>query len=154
LKNIEEIVKNIAASVLERDDYFIVEVTLTGARNNQKVKVLIDGDHGVDIDVCATVSKKLSRKIDELDLIKDNYVLEVSSAGIDYPLTSQRQYKKNIGRMVRAFLQDNKTVEGKLIAVNNDSICIQKKETKKEEKKEYNISYDEIKEIKVQVSFK
>jgi ribosome maturation factor RimP len=153
LKNIEEIVKKTAESVLDREDYFIVEATVAGVPGNQKVTVLIDGDNGVDIDVCAAVSRKLSLKIDELDLITDKYVLEVSSPGLDYPLTSPRQFKKNVGRLVKAFLKDNKTLEGTLFAVNNDHICVQK-ETKKEGIKEYKISYDEIKELKVQVSFK
>jgi ribosome maturation factor RimP len=94
VKKIEGKIKDLAESVLERTDYFIVDVVYSGSGNNQKVTVLIDGDHGVDIDICASISRKLSMKIDELDLIPNKYVLEVSSPGVDYPLTSQRQIKK------------------------------------------------------------
>lgn len=153
MKRIEEILREKAEELLERDDLFIVEVMFTGAKNNQKIMVLVDGDQGVDIDVCAAVSRKLASFIEEEDLIKDKYILEVSSPGVDYPLTSQRQYKKNIGRTVKVFLKSNKDLEGKLVDVKNDHILVQKT-TKKEGIKDFKITYEEIEKIIVQISFK
>jgi ribosome maturation factor RimP len=153
LKSIEEILRQKAEQLLERDDLFIVEVIFTGAKNSQKITVLVDGDQGVDIDVCAAVSRKLASFIEEGDLIKDKYILEVSSPGVDYPLTSQRQYKKNIGRKVKVFLKGNKDLEGKLADVKNDHILVQKT-IKKEGIKDFKLTYEEIEKIKVQISFK
>jgi ribosome maturation factor RimP len=153
LKKIEEIVRNIAESVLDRDDYFIVDVNASGAMNPQKITVLLDSDSGIDIDDCARLSRALSMKIDELDLISDKYTLEVSSPGIEYPLTTPRQYKKNLGRMVKAFLKENKTIEGKLLDVGDDHVIV-RKENKKEGVKDIRIFNDELLKIIVQVSFK
>jgi ribosome maturation factor RimP len=153
VKKTEEIIREKAESVLERNDYFVVDVSLSGAKNSQKLSVLIDGDNGIDIDVCATVSRKLAAIIEELDLIQDKYILEVSSPGVDYPLTTERQFRKNIGRTVKAFLTDKKSIEGKLVDVKNDHFSIQKV-IKKEGIKDFKISYSELEKIKVQVSFK
>lgn len=145
--------KSTAESLIGNTDCFVVDVMVRGAKNNLKVQALIDCDSGLDIDACADFSRKLSARIDDLDLIQEKYILEVSSPGIDHPLKLKRQYVKNVGRTLKVTLKDNKTLEGQLVEANNDHICI-KEETKKEGIKEYNISFDEIKETKVQVSFK
>lgn len=152
LKKVEEKIKGLAEGILDRDDCFVVGVKYSGSGSHQKVTVLIDGDNGVDIDFCASVSRRLADEIESLDLFSDRYILEVSSPGIDYPLTSLRQVKKNVGRNVKAFLKTKRTVEGKLLAVNNDYIYIV--EEAKEEIKEHQISFEEIDSIKVQISFK
>jgi ribosome maturation factor RimP len=153
LENVEETLRKAVEAVLEKEDYFIVEVNISGTRDHQKVTVLLDGDNGVDIDLCASLSRKLSVKIEELDLIRDKYTLEVSSPGIDYPLTTPRQYKKNLGRMVKAFQKQGEIVEGRLQETNDDHLVI-RKENKKEGVKDYRIFYDDLTKITVQVSFK
>ncbi len=153
MKNIIENINTIVNGILESEDHFIVDVSVSGARNSQKIVVMIDGDHGVDIDVCASVSRKLSAQLDEMDVFEGNYFLEVTSPGVDYPLKIQRQYQKNIGRKVKVYLTSNKTIEGQLIDANNDHICI-RKENKKEGIVESKISYTELVKTIVQISFK
>ncbi|MDQ3393937.1 MAG: ribosome maturation factor RimP [Bacteroidota bacterium] len=117
-RKIEEMVlKN-----LESDKLFLVEVIIAGAATTQKVQILLDGDEGVDIDQCAKISRAIAAEIEELDLISDAYTLEVSSPGLDYPLQTTRQYQKNLGRMVKIALINDKVIKGKLLEIKEDKV--------------------------------
>ena len=130
---------------------FVVDVTLTGPKSYQKLRVFLDGDKGVTIDQCAEISRKLAKRLDEEDLIKDAYQLEVSSAGIDQPLQLLRQYHKNVGRMVKVFKTDGKEVKGTLISVNEQGIAMEIKNKKVTEMS--TILFQDIQHTKVLVTF-
>ena len=146
-----------STSLLPGDEYFIVDVSIKGNRNNKTIKLLIDSDKGIDIDTCASISRELSEQLEEEDLIEGSFVLEVSSPGIDYPLKSLRQYRKNIGRRIQVLLEENKTIEGELISVDKDRIIVRqelKGKGKKKEVREMALPFDQIKKSKILVSFK
>lgn len=134
------------------DELFMVDVSLTGPRNQQKLKVLLDGDKGVTIDQCAEVSRKLAAKLEENEVFPGAYHLEVSSAGIDQPLKFKRQYYKNIGRQVKVLLNDGKEVKGSLESVTEKGITV-KTLLKKKEELLSNIEFENIQHIKVLVTF-
>ncbi len=103
---------------------FLVSVEVSSGPGMSKVRVYLDGDQGVSIDTCAEVSRALSNRIEEEELIEDAYTLEVSSAGLSQPLLLRRQYTKNVGRHVKVTLEDDKTVQGKLLAVADEQITV------------------------------
>jgi len=120
-----------------------------------KLIILLDGDQGVSISKCVEMSRQVSHFIDEEVALDEPLTLEVSSAGLDHPLTINRQYVKNIGKNVSVTLNDQRIVKGKLSEVTNESIqldvVIDKK--KKTEAKEL-INFNDINKTIVQVSFK
>lgn len=134
---------------------FVVDVTVSAKQGPRKILVVIDGEQGVNIDDCALVSRKLSMVMEEDRLIGDNYTLEVSTPGIDQPLKLKRQYYKNLGRRMKVRLQD-KTVEGKLAGVADDSIDLIQEEGTGKNKKEttVRIPFSSIDKAFVLVSFK
>ena len=144
------------SSLLPGEQYYMVDIAVTG--NKEKtIKVLVDSDEGIDIDTCALISRNLSERLEEEDLIEDSFVLEVSSPGIDYPLKSLRQYRKNIGRRIQILLKDNKIIEGELMMVDEEQIKVKqelKQRGKKKELKEMVLPFDQIKKSKILVSFK
>lgn len=152
--SVEEQVKQIAEeAIIDDESLFLVGVKLKGNPGNQKLLVWIDGDEGVTIDQCVMVNRKLSATLDELeDLIPGKYQLEVSSAGIDYPLQFLRQYKKNVGRSLKVTLKDGREVKGELTGVEENGITLV--EEIKKLKKEVNLNFDEVEQSKVLVSFK
>ena len=118
--------------------------------------VIIDGDDGVTIDDCASLSRVLSKEFDDRAYLgDDNYLLEVSTPGLDHPLKLKRQYFKNIGRNLKV-VQKEGMAEGKLREVTDDKIVlVQERGTgKKKETKEIEIPFSEIDKTFVQVSFK
>lgn len=147
-------IRRIAEERLTDPGKFIVDVSVS-LRGAQKVLVTIDGDNGVTIDDCADISRELGKVLDDSNLLKDSYTLEVSTPGLDQPLKLKRQYTKNIGRKLRIKLKET-TVEGKLISVALDEIVIGQ-EVGSGKKKEVNvigIPFSEIDKSFVLVSFK
>ena len=114
--------------------------------------VLLDGDEGITIDQCSQVSRELSGLLEETDLIDGKYFLEVSSAGLDFPLQSIRQYYKNVGRSLKIDLADGSQVSGELKTVEDDKIVLEEKVKKEVITHEINLS--DIKKSMVLVSFK
>lgn len=144
-------IKQIAAKALGNESLFVVEVKVS-VGTESKVTVIIDGDHGVTIDDCAKTSRAIGLQIESDDLILGSYTLNVMSAGIDSPLTLERQYKKNVGRRVRVKNISGELTEGTLKEYGQESITLSV--GKKKDIIEKTIRFDEIDWIKVLVSFK
>jgi ribosome maturation factor RimP len=136
-------------------DQFIVDVVVSARKGPKKVMVIVDGDQGFSIEDCAALSRHLSKALDDTALIDDNYFLEVSTPGVDHPLKLRRQYRKNIGRLLKVKLQDQ-ILEGRLLEVADDRIILEEQSGsgKKKEVKTTEILIDNIEKAFVQVSFK
>jgi ribosome maturation factor RimP len=98
----------------------------------------------------------LSGELETNELLEEAYTLEVSSPGLDYPLTEKRQYLKNLERSLKVYLLTGTEVLGKLKEVNELGIKLgvtKKEKGKKSVEEEQLISFNEIKKSIVQVSF-
>lgn len=156
--DLKQTIADFVAETLKDPQYYVVAVNIRGnAQGAQKITVLLDGDKGIGIDTCAEVSRALGQFLDEKDLITAAYLLEVSSPGIDYPLSGTRQYLKNIGRELKVQLKDGKEITGILIAVVGENIALDvtiKEKGKKARIETQAISLDEVVKAVVQISFK
>jgi ribosome maturation factor RimP len=150
-------IKELAKSHLLDEAHFIVDVVIS-RHKPYKVSVFIDGDKGVTIDDCSNLSRALSEDLDNVDLIKDNFTLEVGTPGLDQPLKLKRQYVKNIGRSLRLMRTDKSSLQGRMAEVTEDGIILES-ETKEKGKKKIEINrieipFIEIEKAIVMVSFK
>ncbi len=155
MKDIEKRVEQLVQEkIAGQPDLFIVDIRM---HPNGKLVVLLDGDNGVTIQDCVAVSRHVGFHLEEENLISDAYTIEVSSPGIDAPLKSDRQYRKNIGRTVRVTLTDGSRKEGRLLETAADAIQIEeqvKVKGKKAVAEQSTIPYNLIAETKVLISFK
>lgn len=153
--NVEQRVKELVLEkIADRDDLFIVDITM---HSNGKLIILLDGDNGVEVADCALVSRHVGYHLEEENVIENAYNLEVSSPGIDYPLSGVRQYQKNVGRSLQIKAADGSKREGKLVAVSEEGVSIEesiKEKGKKATLVEAFVPFEEIKEAKVLISFK
>jgi ribosome maturation factor RimP len=152
-QNIEEIVNK----HLPDESHFIVDIQVIEKSNKPQVKILIDADSGLSIESCAKVSRSVGEEIEAKNLLPDAYILEVSSPGLDYPLSSKRQYIKNLGRKLRVTPTEGKEIEGELIDVDQAEIKLKikvKEKGKKAAEQEISMPLDQIKKSIVLVSFK
>jgi ribosome maturation factor RimP len=153
--NIEKKVRELVEEkIADKPNLFLVDVKM---HSNGKLMVLIDGDNGLGIDDCVQVSRHVGFHLEEENVIETAYNLEVSSPGIDYPLSSLRQYAKNIGRTLAIKMVDGSKREGILSAITEDAIVIEEKikeKGKKAETVESVIPINHITETKVLISFK
>jgi ribosome maturation factor RimP len=138
----------------EKPGVFLVSLKMQAGG---KLIILIDGDNGLGITDCVDVSRHVGYHLEEENVVDEAYNLEVSSPGIDTPLTLPRQYVKNIGRQVEIKTTDGLKREGKLLAIGADHVLIEeniKIKGKKAELVEKSIPTDAIAETKVLISFK
>jgi ribosome maturation factor RimP len=147
-------IEQLLQPLLEDDRIFIVDVKVSLSKLNSKVTILLDSDEGIKIDECRTISKSLGENLDAL--MPEKYTLEVSSPGVDVLLKSERMYRKNVGRDLKVTLKDATIVKGLLENVEPSQITIieDKKRKKGEEIVPLMISFDNIKESQVIISFK
>jgi len=153
---LEDTIRQITEAAISDNRQFLVDVIVSARKGPKKVLVIIDGDEGVNIDDCALISRQLSKKLEEDNLIgEESYTLEVSTPGLDQPLKLRRQYEKNIGRKLKIKLADI-IQEGKLIEVKEDTLILEQ-ETGTGKKKEIintEINFSQIEKAFVLVSFK
>ncbi|GAA3992919.1 ribosome assembly cofactor RimP [Mucilaginibacter dorajii] len=150
-KRVTELVEE---KIVDKPNLFLVNVKM---HSNGKLIVLLDGDQGIAIDDCVAVSRHVGFHLEEENVIETAYNLEVSSPGIDYPLSSLRQYAKNVGRTLGIKMADGTKREGILASLTEDAIVIEeviKEKGKKAETVESVIPLDKITETKVLISFK
>jgi len=116
LRNIIE--KELANCLKNREDLFLIDLDI--ALDNS-IKIIIDGDKGVSVDDCMYVSRFIEQSIDR---DKHDFSLEVSSSGALTPLSSIRQYMKNIGRTLFVRTTNDIEYEAKLIDADSNQISL------------------------------
>lgn len=99
-------------------DLEAVEVSTAGRRS--VVRVIVDRDGGVDLDAVADVSRAVSDALDATDAFGESaYVLEVTSPGVDRPLTEVRHWRRNVGRMVEV-----DGIKGRVVEATDEAVTL------------------------------
>jgi ribosome maturation factor RimP len=153
--DIKQEVEKLLQDIITQPELFVVEVAIGSYNKSTRITVILDGDDGIMIDQCVSVSRQLGHKMEELELMADAYTLEVSSPGLDKPLLLQRQYPRNIGRKVKVLTKDSNTYTGELTAVEPSLIKVldEKKIKSKVVTNLVEIPFDNIKSTTVIISF-
>jgi ribosome maturation factor RimP len=100
-----------------------VRMTIAGRR--RLVRVVVDSDHGVSLDDAALVSREVSATLDATDVMGDvPYTLEVSSPGVDRPLTEPRHWRRAVGRLVQVKAGAEGTVQGRVLAADEVGVTM------------------------------
>ncbi len=149
----KEKIKELAETNLADTSHFLVDV-IVSKHKPMKFTVILDGDKGITIDDCATLSNRINETLGEL--IEEQYSLEVSTPGLDHPLKFHRQFVKNVGRGMKVHTTAKKVISGKLLAAEVEKVILETeiKEGKKGETKLIEIPFSEIEKAFVTVSFK
>ena len=152
LKNtVEDLLEN---ALKERTDLFLLEMSIS---EDNRIKIVIDGDNGVNVDDCMFVSRAIEHNLDREE---EDFALEVASAGATSPIVNKRQYHKNIGRKLEV-KTPSENIEGTLKDVLEEGISLEWKvrepkpvgKGKITVKKEAVVAYNDIVEAKVMIKF-
>jgi ribosome maturation factor RimP len=104
-------------------DLEAVEVTPAGRR--RVLRVAVDKDGGVTMDEVAEATKEVSRLLDSSEAMGEQpYTLEVTSPGIDRPLTHPRHWRRNEGRLVKVVTRDGRTLVGRITGHDDDGATL------------------------------
>ena len=124
---VEEAVEKIAEEILANTDYELVDLEYVKERD-WFLRVYIDKEGGIGLDDCQEVSGLLDEKLEELNIINDRYILEVSSPGLDRALKKEKDFKREMGKLVDITLykaiDGEKMITGKLTGYTKDIITI------------------------------
>jgi ribosome maturation factor RimP len=105
-----------------RAGYEIEDVVIDPRVSPPRIAVIADGETPLDLDAVAALSRSASALLDGLDSISDGYVLEVSSPGVDRPLTSEKHFRRARGRKVELELSDGSQVTGRVGETRADAV--------------------------------
>jgi ribosome maturation factor RimP len=126
-------------------------IDLTPAGKRRLLRVAVDKDGGVTLDDIAEATREVSRVLDGPDgshvMGEQPYTLEVTSPGIDRPLTLPRHWRRNRGRLVTATMVDGATVTGRITDSDDTRAVLDVEGTPAE------IAYADVKKAKIQIEF-
>lgn len=124
-------------------------VDLSSAGKRRILRVAIDKDGGVTMDDIADATREVSRVLDETNLMgKQPYTLEVSSPGVDRPLTLPRHWRRNVGRLVKVTFGEGDPMTGRIAESDEDGAVLDIEGTARR------LEYAEVKKAMVQIEFK
>ncbi|MCK4403973.1 MAG: ribosome maturation factor RimP [candidate division Zixibacteria bacterium] len=112
MNSIVEILKEKIEPLAEEDGLEIVDLKFFEGGPTSVLRIYVDKAGGVTVDQCANLSRKIGDFLEIEDLIPSRYTLEVSSPGLDKPLTTGADFKRRIGEKVKVFLREK--VGGKM----------------------------------------
>lgn len=142
----QEVEQIIAGTALELVDVEYVR------EKNWYLRVFIDKDGGVDLEDCQRVSEKLSKVLDEKDPIQDNYLLEVSSPGLDRILKKDKDFIRYAGRTVDIHFfkpyNGTKDLVAELVRKNEDGTV-----TVRIDEQEETLTLKDISQIRLHIDF-
>ena len=112
-------------SEFARAGYEIEDVVIDGAARPARITVVADGDQGLDLDSIAALARSASELLDGTDSTSGSatpYVLEVTSPGVDRPLTTEKHFRRARGRKVELTLADGSQLTGRLGEVRAETV--------------------------------
>jgi ribosome maturation factor RimP len=137
--------------VVSATGHDLEDLTVTTAGRRSLVRVVVDADGGVDLDAVADISRAISEALDTDApggaAFAGPYVLEVTSPGVDRPLTEPRHWRRAVGRLVEATVGDS-TVTGRISCADDAGIVLEVADGTQRE-----IPWSELGRGKVQVEF-
>lgn len=123
----ERLLPIIAPIVTQQLGLDLIEVELKGSKANMVVRVIVDAEGGVKLDTCAAANRAIGDAFDTTDVMPGRYRLEVSSPGIDRPLRTPRDFKRNVGRTVQLRHRDHEEIkehEGVIEIVSESGVSL------------------------------
>ena len=123
-----EYIREVLERDIERLGCRIWGLELFGRRSNQTLRIYIDKEEGITVEDCEAVSKHVSKVLDTENDFSENYMLEVSSPGLDRKFFYKEQYKEFVNESLKVTFFDSqlkKTIEGLLEEVDDQSINLE-----------------------------
>jgi len=123
---VEERLAGLIRPVIAAAGMDLESVRVTSAGRRRLLRVVVDSDHGVSLDDAAEVSRAVAAELDATDAMGDlPYTLEVSSPGVDRPLTEPRHWRRAAGRLVRVPVEAGGPVSGRVVEADGTGVTLE-----------------------------
>jgi len=153
MSSLTDLLRERIQSLVEEEGLEVVELQFSQAGPASVLRVFVDKTGGVTVGQCALISRKLGDFLDTEDLIPSRYTLEVSSPGVDRPLTTCADFRRKVGERVRIVLKatvDGKTeVVGKIKDLREQNLVLWESDEADPEGQERVIPLDRVARAKI-----
>ena len=125
--------------------FYLEDVTITSAGRRSMLTIIVDGDTHLSLDQVTSATKAIGEIVEGLQSLGDTpFTLEVTSPGLDRPLTKPRHWRKNIDRLVKIVLLDGSVVNGRIKSATETDVLVD----------DVSIEFSAIKRATLEVEFK
>ena len=129
--SIQADIAQVISPIIESNGNYLEEVKVANLGKKKLITVIIDSDTHLNLDQVTAVTRSISDAIENLaSLGTTPFTLEVTSPGIDRPLTLPRHWRKNIGKLAKIDLGEGKSIESRILSVTEDSVILESGEVK------------------------
>ena len=140
--------ENFLRPIVEQFGCDLEATDIAPAGHRRLLRVLVDRDGGISLDDIAEVTRAISKALDADDIMGEGaYTLEVSSPGVDRPLTLPRHWRRNIGRLVAVTLTDDAKLTGRIKSASDEAAELDV------DGKRQSVAYADVAKAKVQIEF-
>ena len=144
MSNKEQVLAVITPAI-ESLGFYIEDITITAAGKRSMLTVIVDGDTHLSLDQVTVATKAISEIVENLPTLGNNpFTLEVTSPGLDRPLTKPRHWRKNQDRLIKIILNDGKEINGRIKDSTESSVTVDEK----------SINFADIKRATLEIEFK
>jgi ribosome maturation factor RimP len=145
-------VSELVTPALQQAGYFLEDVNIVSPGQHRIVTVIVDGESGLNLDQVTVASKLVSELLDAATFMGETpFTLEVTSPGIDRPLTLPRHFAKNVDRLLKVTKTDGVTVTGRILSNTESDVTLSV--TEKKDVKEVVVALTDIKRATVEIEF-
>jgi ribosome maturation factor RimP len=124
------------------------DIELTPAGKRRLLRLVVDRDGGITLDDVAAISQAVSEMLDASDVMGGQpYVLEVTSPGVERPLTMPRHWRRNAGRLVTVTLPEGGPLRGRIVSADEDGVDLDVDGTARR------LGWDEARSGRVEIEF-
>jgi ribosome maturation factor RimP len=132
--------------------FYLEDVHVATPGSHRIVTCIVDGDASLNLDQVTSVSRVISELLDEAPFMGETpFTLEVTSPGVDRPLTQPRHFAKNVDRLLKIITLDGSEVTGRILSNTDTDVTLTV--TVKKETIEQNVSLADIKRAVVEIEF-
>lgn len=144
MSNKEQVLAVITPAI-ESLGFYVEDITITSAGKRSMLTVIVDGDTHLSLDQVTVATKAISEIVENLPTLGNNpFTLEVTSPGLDRPLTKPRHWRKNQDRLIKIVLTDGKEIKGRIKDSSETSVTVD----------DQTINFANIKRATLEVEFK
>jgi ribosome maturation factor RimP len=145
-------IAQLVTPAVEAQGFFLEEVLLVSPGKHRIITCIVDGDTSLNMDQVTAVSRAISELLDEAPFMGEAaFTLEVTSPGVDRPLTKPRHFAKNVDRLLKVTRTDGEVITGRITANTDADVTLLV--TEKKESKETVIAFADIKRATVEIEF-
>ena len=150
--SLSEKITELVQPAVESAGFFLEDVHVLSPGSHRIITCIVDGQTPLNLDQVTSVSRNISELLDTADFMGETaFTLEVTSPGVDRPLTLPRHWQKNLKRLVKVVYLDGSVVSGRISAVEESHVFLI--EDIKGKSKEHTVAFADVKRATVEIEF-